>query len=99
MKTPGQIFGELIRAERKRRGYTLQAFARTVDLSVAFISQIERGQMSPPSEGKIIKIAEVLELNPDELLVNLGRVPSDIYELILKNPQLISELRGRFLFF
>lgn len=49
--------GECIRRERKRAGLTLKDLASQVDLSVSYLSEIERGE-SDPSMKSLRKIRQ-----------------------------------------
>jgi len=54
--------GNDIRAMRKSRGITLIDFAETLDRSVGFVSQIERG-ISEPSISDLRKIASIFQVS------------------------------------
>jgi transcriptional regulator with XRE-family HTH domain/GTPase SAR1 family protein len=82
-----KTFGTLIRELRKKRGLTVRRFAIEAGLSHTFISGMERGVLSPPSEAKVKAIAELLDQNPDEMLALTGRVSSDVLEIILQKPK------------
>ena len=61
MKT---TFGTFVREARLQKKIGLREFAiMMVDLSPAYISQMESGVCKPPMESKIIKIAEKLNIN------------------------------------
>ena len=66
------------------------AIARGVE--PAFLSKVERDIVSPPSEGKVIALAEVLDEDPDLLLAMAGKVSSDLLAIVKARPQLIGEL-------
>ena len=51
-----------LRAERKRRGLTLQQAADKAGLSIGFLSHVERG-LTAPSLTSLVKIARVLGLD------------------------------------
>lgn len=44
----GLLPGEIIRRERKRRGYTLKQLAKLACISFVYLSDIERGNRIPP---------------------------------------------------
>ena len=67
-------------------GLHLRELARRLDLSPAYLSKIERGQFNPPSEKNIVKIAEIIGLNRDELLWLAGKMASDVKQVIQDNP-------------
>jgi transcriptional regulator with XRE-family HTH domain len=51
--------GERVREQRRNRGLTQEALAEALDLSVAYVSLIERGGRNPPYT-TVIAIARVL---------------------------------------
>jgi transcriptional regulator with XRE-family HTH domain len=55
--------GERIREERRSRGMTQEALAEALDLSVAYVSLIERGGRNPPYT-TVIAIARALGVAP-----------------------------------
>ncbi|MCZ7583358.1 MAG: helix-turn-helix domain-containing protein [Deltaproteobacteria bacterium] len=72
--------------------FSLRRFAEAVGLSPTFISKIENGEFDPPRAEKIIKIAELLGTDPDELLELAGRADPDLVEQV-KKPQVADFLR------
>ncbi|WP_354297391.1 helix-turn-helix domain-containing protein [Phenylobacterium koreense] len=61
------IIGENLRRARKARGLSQEKLAAEVDLDMRQLGRIERGE-SFPSVGSLIKLAEVLGMEPAELL-------------------------------
>ncbi|WP_242338167.1 MULTISPECIES: helix-turn-helix domain-containing protein [Anaeromyxobacter] len=51
--------GERVREERRSRGLTQEALAEALDLSVAYVSLIERGGRNPPYT-TVVAIARAL---------------------------------------
>jgi transcriptional regulator with XRE-family HTH domain len=43
-----RLLGERVREQRRSRGMTQEALAEALDLSVAYVSLIERGGRNPP---------------------------------------------------
>jgi transcriptional regulator with XRE-family HTH domain len=58
----------------------------------AYLSKIERGDVAPPSEAKIRRLAVELGEDPDVLLAMAGKVSSDLLEVIRKRPRLFADL-------
>ena len=56
--------GKLIQDLRKRKNYTVEEFAKEIDLKHISVNLIENGQRLPSAE-KLEKIIEVLKLNND----------------------------------
>jgi transcriptional regulator with XRE-family HTH domain len=59
--------GERIREERTRRGITQAMLARQLDLSVAYVSLIERGGRNPPYT-TVVDIARALGVTTARLV-------------------------------
>ena len=55
--------GERVRAARQQRGLTQQSLAESLDLSVAYVSLIERGGRNPPYT-TVIAIARARGVSP-----------------------------------
>ncbi len=58
--------GEKVRAYRHERGLTQEALAETLDLSVAYVSLIERGGRNPPFT-TVVAIARALGVSTRDM--------------------------------
>jgi transcriptional regulator with XRE-family HTH domain len=90
-------FGEYIRSQREAlkendRSFSVRQVAHRIGVEPAYLSKIERGDVAPPSEAKIISLAYELNEDPDVLLALAGKVSSDLLEIIRKRPQLLADL-------
>ena len=72
---------------------TLKELANKVGIDFTYLSKIENGVMPPPSEKVILRLAEVLNADKDELIALSGKVPPDIAQL-LSNRQTLEFLRS-----
>lgn len=80
-------FGEYMREKRLARGiYSVRGLAAKIGVQPSYISKIERGEVPPPSEERIIQIAQALGENPDLMLALAGRVASDLQDIIRRHP-------------
>ena len=71
--------GDRIREARKTKGLTQEQLAESLDVSVEFVGQIERGSRLPSMQ-VFIKFIEVLDVSADYLLrdsVSTGRLFGD----------------------
>lgn len=71
--------GDRIREARKQQGLTQEQLAERLDISVEFVSQIERG-LKLPSMQVFIKLIETLNVSADYLLrdsVSTGKLFGD----------------------
>ena len=90
-------FGQYIRQLREEyaaqsKEFSVRKVAAKIGVEPAFLSKVERGLVSPPSEAKIIALAGVLETDKDVLLAMAGKVSSDLLEIIRERPVLFAEL-------
>jgi len=90
-------FGKRIRELREAKAkaaprFTLRQFAKMVDVSPTFLSKMERGEFDPPRPEKIKKMAELLEVDADELLALAGRVDPELNEIIREQPSVLPDL-------
>ena len=72
--------------------YSVRQVAGRIGLEPAYLSKIERGEVSPPSEAKIRALSEELNEDPDVLLAMAGKVSSDLLDVIRKRPELFADL-------
>jgi transcriptional regulator with XRE-family HTH domain len=65
-----QQFGRILRKVRTSKGLTQEELAFRADMSVPYLSDIERGRSSP-SLALIVDLAVAMEVHPAELLQEL----------------------------
>ena len=90
-------FGNHARTARERRRsqnrtFSVRQVARRIGVEPAYLSKIERDQVSPPSEATIRRLAEELGEDPDVLLAMAGKVSSDLRDIILRRPRLFADV-------
>lgn len=61
--------GEKVRAFRHERGLTQEALADSLNLSVAYVSLIERGGRNPPYT-TVVAIAHALGISPRDIFTD-----------------------------
>ena len=67
-KNQMETVGQIIRTRRENLGLLLRQVSAYVDIDQAILSKIERNERKP-SKDLILKIAEILQLDKEELLV------------------------------
>lgn len=77
--------GQRIKKERLALGLTQRELADAIGITVPYMSKIEAGKETPTEE-KIVKVAEVLGLNADELILATGRMPADVMDRLAADP-------------
>ncbi|RIK77253.1 MAG: XRE family transcriptional regulator [Planctomycetota bacterium] len=83
-------FGQRIRTLRIAKGYTLREFARLLDVSPTYVSQIEQDKFNPPAEERIVRMSALFGLDADELLAHAGRVADDLPAIIRREPRALA---------
>lgn len=92
--------GSRIRACRKQLGLTQESVSEAVDISIPYLSNIERG-ISIPSTEVIMRLAAALDTTPDEFLVGTARHEGDQWRSVAEGLRGLSpgqlELTERFI--
>ena len=91
------MLGQTLRQQREAlkatdRSFSLRQVAFRVGIEPAYLSKIERGDVPPPGEETLKKLARELGLDTDVTLAMAGKVSSDLQAVIRKRPQLFAEL-------
>ena len=58
---PRVAYGKKVRAKRESMQISLRDFAKKIEISPTYLSKIERGEFPPPTEDRIVFIAECLD--------------------------------------
>ena len=90
-------FGKFIRTTRENRlredrTFSVRQVAQRIGVEPSYLSKVERGQVAPPSEATIRRLAEELGEDADLLLAMAGKVSSDLRKIIMQRPLLFAEL-------
>jgi len=90
-------FGVFIRQRRqalqiRNNSFSVRGLAKELGIQPSYISKIERGEVAPPSEETIVRMAHVLGEDPDVLLALAGKVSRELRQAIVKRPMLFAEL-------
>ena len=90
-------FGIYLRTAREKRrcqdkAFSVRQVAQRIGVEPAYLSKIEREQVSPPSEATIRRLAKDLKEDPDFLLAMAGKVSSDLRDIIVKRPKLFADM-------
>ena len=90
-------FGNYIRELREERretdrSYSVRQVAGRIGIQPSYLSKVERGEVAPPSEATIKRLAEDLGEDPDVMLALAGKVSQELQEIIRKRPKLFASL-------
>lgn len=78
MSVSAPSFSRLVADAMARRGLGLRELCRRADLDPSFLSKVLAGKRNPPSEEKALRrVAGALELDPVEVIVSAGLIPTD----------------------
>ena len=69
--SPQQLFGEVVRAERTKLGWSQDELAHRSGLNRVYMGEVERGEKAVSIE-TIAKIAAALKIKGGELLLKAG---------------------------
>lgn len=91
------VFGNYARQLREQRRrvshrYSVRQTAQRIGIKPGYLSKVERGDTSPPSEDTIRRLAADLGEDADLLLALAGKIGSDIRNIIIQRPILFAEL-------
>ncbi|HEX2209897.1 MAG TPA: helix-turn-helix transcriptional regulator [Longimicrobium sp.] len=81
---------ESLRAQDRR--YSVRKVAERVGVQPSYLSKVERGEVSPPSEETLVRLARELAVEPDLLLAMAGKVSRDLLDVIRRRPLLFAQL-------
>src|SRR5215475_8883771 len=87
-----KTFGQALREKRLEKGHSLRKFAELVGVSPTYLSQVEQGNVDPPTAERVQRMAELLGENADEWIALAGRVPQDLPAIIQQQPTEMPEL-------
>jgi transcriptional regulator with XRE-family HTH domain len=90
-------FGSYLRKRREAllaedSTFSVRQVAARLGIQPSYVSKVERGEVSPPSEATIVRWAEVVGEDSDSMLALAGKVSKDLREAIVKRPKLFAEL-------
>ncbi len=95
-------FGKFLREKRTEKKFTVQSFAERIDVTPPFVSGIEGGRKTAPSDDVLHKIVAVLELNKEDtekfydlaaMTKTTNPIPADITDVIRGNSAVKIALR------
>ncbi len=83
-------FGDRVRELRGLQGLTQQRLAERLGVSLSYLSKVETSRLNAgeySSEGFVVRLAEALEADADELLLLSKRGPEGILKRIQQRPE------------
>ena len=78
MSAAAPAFSRLVADAMARQGLGLRETCRRAELDPSFFSKVLAGKRNPPSEEDVLRrVAGALELDPVEVIVSAGLIPTD----------------------
>ena len=82
------IIGERLKKARIEKGYTQEQLAEKIDVSVAFLSRVERGN-SKINLNRLNQLCDLLDISEGDILTGAGNTSNhylnDEFSILLKN--------------
>lgn len=88
-------FTEFIKSRRTHLGLSLRSAATRAGVDAAHLSRVEAGS-APPSDALLERLAVVLDVPLDELLLVAGRLPGTLRRLVERNPYQVASALNDF---
>lgn len=85
--------GERLLSLRKSRGITLKDAQIRCGCSFQNLQKIERGIITRPKIELLYKLAAFYQFPSDILIMEAGKIPSDVYWKIVRSPKLLQVIR------
>lgn len=85
--------GDKVKRSRVGLGLSLREVAKLIGVSAQTIAKVERASFSM-SESKVVVLAEALNLDPDQLLLDFGRCPSDAVPQTIEEVEAVRSIRS-----
>lgn len=93
-------FGELLAQKRGERDLTLREMARKLEVSAAFLSDVEKNRSAPLTKERLDKVIEILKLTPAEATAiydlagkQRNALAADLPEYIMERSYVVEALR------
>jgi transcriptional regulator with XRE-family HTH domain len=93
MDKRNEAFGKTLRELRRSAGVSQRELASRVGVDFSYISKVENGRIPPPAADTIVRICEVLGVDPDQSLAATGKMPTQIKEMLGGNSSALRFMR------
>jgi HTH-type transcriptional regulator, competence development regulator len=88
-------FGERVRVLRTTKGLSQRVLGELIGVSFTYVSKIENEKIDfgdYPSEHLVRKLAKVLEVDEDEMLILAEKIPERIRRRVFERPEMFRTL-------
>lgn len=94
---PGDLaaesFGKRIQELRRQHGMTQRQVAAELGIDFTYLSKLENDRGEPPGEDLVRRLAELFEVDAEELLAKAGKIPAELRERAQGDLQFATLLR------
>ncbi len=98
VQNKNNTFGTYIRSLRLYRGFGLRELARQLDISAPYLSDLEKDKRGAPPVDLVRTIAKILDADSENIYDLAGKsrntIASDIEDLLIAKPEIVSLLRS-----
>ncbi len=84
-------FGDKLRQLREARGLGIKTVGKELSVSYSYLSKVENGH-KVPSTDLVQKLAELYDVDPEEMLAKLAELPPDIQQIIQERGKEVFDL-------
>lgn len=89
-------FGKTIKKLRSEKNLSIKRLSMELKVDYSYISKLENSH-SKPSEEFIRKISAFFNYDPEELMLQAGKIPPDLLKILINNPKKAADfLREQF---
>ncbi len=86
-------FGEVLRQKRRAAGISQRRLAELAGLDFSYISKLENNRLASPAAETVMKLAELLDCLPEELLSAAGKLPGEVGQNLASSPAAVRFVR------
>jgi HTH-type transcriptional regulator, competence development regulator len=86
-------FGKRIQELRRERGMTQRQVAGELGIDFTYLSKLENDRGEPPGEDLVRRLAQLFEVEAEELLAKAGKIPAELRERAQGDLQFATLLR------
>jgi transcriptional regulator with XRE-family HTH domain len=90
-------FGRYLRRKRQEKNKSQRLLAEQTGIDFSYLSKVENDVpgFSSLSEPTLNRLADALDVDPDEMITRAGKIPSDVKRMLVEDFSLIKEIRQR----
>lgn len=78
---------------RKASKLSLRAASKQCGCSFQYLQKLESGESIRPAMDLLYTLASVYDFAADTLILEAEKIPSDVYWKIIRNPELLAQIR------